>query len=169
MRRFAKGIVMIPLIIIIFIFSIFSLPWILIFIGLALLPNPPNPEVKSAEFSFRLEYKMNGETHVIEDVYVARYNGIGMNEGRGKFRKWEGHIKSSGEEEVLLLKINNEKIYYTIISASYYMGDSEVYRRYDIGVSPNYDFYKKHNIEIINFEIAPPIENTFIDRKWIWF
>jgi hypothetical protein len=52
-------------------------------------PSLSKPEVKSTELSFQLEYKINEETLVIEDIYVAKYNGITMDIGIGdpKFGK----------------------------------------------------------------------------------
>ena len=38
-----------------------SLPWILLGIGIASLPNPPEPEVKYGEFPFKLVYEVDGE------------------------------------------------------------------------------------------------------------
>jgi hypothetical protein len=86
-------------------------------------PAPSKPEITKGKFRFRLEYKINGETRVIEDIYIAKYKGIRMDEGNDKYRKWKGYIKNSGEKDVVLLKINKDKIYYKINFPDYYMGD----------------------------------------------
>ncbi len=163
-------------IIFIIILVVITYPWNIMFLLMALSPDPPKPEVKSAEFSFRLEYKIDGETHVIEDTYVAKYNGIDMNEGRGKFRKWKGHIKGSWDKNVFLSKINGDKIYYTINFPEYYMGDDSkpefrdfgsFYSVYKIGPSTKHtiveldELLEDYGIELISWEMDDPIVNTF--------
>ena len=49
---------------------ILASPWILIFIGGWLSPNPPAPEITYGEFPFRLEYRIEDEVYVVEDVIV---------------------------------------------------------------------------------------------------
>jgi hypothetical protein len=141
--------------------------------------SPSLPEVKTAEFSFKLEYKINGKMHVIEDIYVAEYDGIG-DSYEARIRKWKGYIKTSREEDVVLLKINKDKIYYEINFPEYWMGDVENLRYHDF--KPSYTVYKSgplekfsvvkadelledYGIELISWEMDDPIENTFVSKK----
>lgn len=110
---------------IISIIAYFAGPWALLYIGIQLGPNPPKPEIRYGEFPFRLEYEINGQRKVIQDTLICEYDGIGSNEGQGKFRKWKERL-ASGNENVTLLKVDETKeIYYNPGKAQFYMGDSE--------------------------------------------
>ena len=99
-NRKSKSFVVIPIVAIIIlspvivIFSLNIFAWSSIFIGNLLSSNPPKPEITYAEFPFEIVYELEGETVTVNDVYVCEYDGIGMNEGVGKYREWKGYIKS---------------------------------------------------------------------------
>ncbi|QDY81985.1 hypothetical protein FQU75_00470 [Paenibacillus polymyxa] len=113
----------IPLLLAFAIIAFIALPWLLIFIGIQLEPNPSPPEIAYEKFPFRLEYEINGQRKVIQDTLICEYDGIGSNEARGKYRKWKESL-SSGGRYLPLLKVNGriEISYYPGI-AEYYMGD----------------------------------------------
>ncbi|WP_139488119.1 hypothetical protein [Brevibacillus dissolubilis] len=130
-------------------------PWVMIFLGISSLPNPPKPEITSGEFPFRLVYMINGETKVIEDTLICEYDGIGMNEGNGKFRKWKGRL-TSGNQKIILLNTDgssgiafaNQKtlsqvIYFDLGPAWYYMGDEERSKGYQHSF-PNASFSEQY-------------------------
>lgn len=71
------------------------------------IPNPPEPEITYCEFPFEIVYEIDGEIITINDVYVCQYDGIGANEGSGKYRVWKSYIKSTGEENLILFKDGN--------------------------------------------------------------
>ncbi len=99
------------------------LPWAMITTEIFFLPYPLKPEIKYGEFPFRLEYEIDGQRKVIEDNLVCEYDGIGMNEGQGKYRKWNERL-TSGNQNILLLSVDNSKeIYYNPGPADYYMDD----------------------------------------------
>ncbi|MFA8307240.1 YdgA family protein, partial [Paenibacillus alvei] len=52
---------------------IVALPWILIYVGLQLQPDPPRPEITYGEFPFKLVYEINGERKVIQDTVICEY------------------------------------------------------------------------------------------------
>ncbi|MEK4455904.1 hypothetical protein [Paenibacillus sp. FSL R10-2748] len=79
----------IPLLLAFAIIAFIALPWLLIFIGIQLEPNPSHPEIAYGKFPFRLEYEINGQRKVIQDTLICEYDGIGSNEARGKYRKWK--------------------------------------------------------------------------------
>ncbi len=46
------------------------------------------------EFPFCLEYEIKGKRSVIQDTLICEYDGIGINEGQGKYREWKEHLAS---------------------------------------------------------------------------
>ncbi|MBQ2840423.1 MAG: hypothetical protein IJE70_03665, partial [Oscillospiraceae bacterium] len=58
------------------------------------------------EFPFKLEYELNGKKYTVEDVWVCEFNGFGSNEGFGKHRQWKGKVKSTGEDKIVLLEVD---------------------------------------------------------------
>lgn len=73
-------------------------PWATMFFGISSFPNPTKPEITHGEFPFHLVYEINGETKVIEDTLICEYDGIGMNEGNGKYRKWKESLASGNKK-----------------------------------------------------------------------
>lgn len=133
--------------------------------------------VKYGEFPFELTYKLDGETITINDVYVCEYAGVDWNEGVGAHRNWKGYIKSTGDEDLVLVRDGNFLLCCYVGHAEYYMGDDEDYlaenfypRLYYIynlnerltesgGVTE--EIKEKYKIEIISWELSDPIENSF--------
>ena len=170
------------------------LPWIMLSLGISLLPNPPKPEITYGEFPFRLEYEINGRRKVIQDTLICEYGGIGMDEGQGKYRKWIGHL-ASGKERLVLLEVDNpvalrsdkkvvkQEIYYSTGSARYYMGDLKEYEQYNqsfpdanyfeqyedgstsSGVIQAAELLRKYNIKLISWDYTQPIKNSFPTTK----
>lgn len=151
------------------------------------LPNPPKPEIKRAEFPFRLEYEIEGETKIAEDILICEFNGFSSNEAAGKYRTWKSYFKS-GNTRITLLQNDDIEIYYKPninpqISGAYYMGDTEIYDSIN-ETFPNalctddyekiennereapclisaHDLWEKYKIKLISWNIAPPIQNSF--------
>lgn len=175
-----KKIIIIILGIMVAIVGFFMLPWIAIGLGIFFSPAPPMPEITYEEFPFRLVYELNGEPIVVEDAIICEYDGIGMDEGQGKRRKWKSRL-ASGNDRVVLLTIDDTRsvCYSTGAEASYYMGDwsgvtqdgnnriQPSYMRYESGESahttiiPSPELFDKYGIEIISWEPSPPIVNNF--------
>lgn len=150
------------------------------YLGIQLGPNPPKPEITYGEFPFRLVYEIDGQRKVIQDTLICEYDGVGANEGVGKFRRWKERL-ASGNEQITLLHVNDKtEIYYPAGSAKYYMGDLEKYGKYipifpDAGIiqkdgDTTWDsrisadeLLQKYHIKLIDWEIKPPIENRFIE------
>jgi len=162
-------------------------PFTYLYMSMENRPDPPLPEITSAEFPFKLVYIIDGEEVVYEDVITCTYNGIIIEDGRpDKYRTW---INSYGKASYTVLReLDNEQavIFNINYSAAYLMGDTESRNYYGdppevILASP----YKRHNgetaylfdkvieaqelkdvygIEIISFEMPPPIENTFLSE-----
>lgn len=86
-------------------FFVFIYPWVALWFGLAILPNPPKPEISYGEFPFRLTYELNGEIRTIKDVAICEFNGYGKRTEAGQSRKWKTHLKSEVDEP----NSNNER------------------------------------------------------------
>lgn len=159
-------------------------PWISIFIGTMLLEESAKPEIVRGEFSFTLVYEINGERKVIEDTLICEFDGVGVDEGRGKYLKWEGEL-ASGNTNIILWEGRDKKgrkqeIYYNCAPPGYYMGDpyyedgnnsnaSDVVlrKKSSDGVDVEFKFIsekkllQKYNIEIISWDCEEPIKNVF--------
>ncbi|WP_052487863.1 hypothetical protein [Gordoniibacillus kamchatkensis] len=157
-------------------------PWIFLYIGIQLEPNPPRPEITHGEFPFRLEYDINGERKVIQDTLICEFDGFGADEGRGKYRRWKERL-ASGNERVALAKVTDKmEIYYSPGSAKYYMddlSDSGEYEHYfpdalfiekrggitTTGIVHADELYDKYHIKLISWNYTPPIKNSFPATK----
>jgi hypothetical protein len=169
----------IPTVVTIVFLAYYAFPWILIFIGIHLEPNPPRPQITYGEFPFRLEYEINGERKVIQDSLICEFDGFGADEGRGKYREWKQRL-ASGNERVTLLKVNdNLEIYYSPGSAKYYMDDMESGGEYKHGypdalvsekrgkITSNRliladQLLKEYGIKLISWDASQPLKNNFV-------
>ena len=150
------------------------------------MPGPGAPEIKYGEFPFRLEYELNGQRHIVEDIAICKFDGYGVDTSHGKYRKWKMEL-ASGQERITLLKLGEaEEIYFPIGYAQYYMGDKNIYEKeqYDntetIIYNTNYaamvkksgnitsdsiieadELLREFKIKIISWEPSAPITNTF--------
>lgn len=160
----------------------FALPWLMIALGTYVSPNPPKPEITYAEFPFEVVYEIDGEIVTVNDIYVCEYDGIGMNEGVGKYRKWKGYIKSSGKEELILLEDGDLKLACSVGYPEYYMGDPsklnpEEYTPYmyyiksnsfggiSSGVMDIEPILEQYRLKLISWKLSKPIQNSFNNQK----
>lgn len=156
--------------------------WSLLYAGLALSPNPPKPQITKAEFPFMLVYEIDGEQFTVSDTYVCEYDGIGVNEGVGKYRKWKGYMKSKGEkntDEIVIIKDGKKNVCASIGSASLYMGDDryadnlhddDLLLFYVTESNGEYQSWRalstealeeEYGVTVISWQFTPPIKNTF--------
>ena len=176
---FRKITVRVLVVAILAVFAIVVLPWLPIAIGSVFTPSPPAPQITYGEFPFRLEYEISGERFTIEDTYICEYDGVGWNEGQGKFRKWKGYLANSREEGVLLKTDGTRKIYCYIGDAEYYMGDEKypeqrplTPRIYTVGtdyadtaVYTQEQLLEKYNIRLLNWDFTDPTVNSFDKQR----
>lgn len=175
--------VIIPIVIVIVpVFMFLIGKWLFLMIGLMLLEEPNKPKIASQEFSFTLIYSVNGQTKRIKDKFCCEFDGIGVDEARGKYLEWKGSFKS-GKKEIILWEGENknglrQEIYFNVPHPGYYMGDPY----YEDGNEGNYSdivlrchdkddyyesfisekrLYKDYKISIINWQCDPPIMNSF--------
>ena len=111
-------------VIVVLFFMFFAVaPFLLVCLSVWLSPDPAKPKVLHGEFPFNFEYEKSGQKVVINDSIICDFDGIGMNEGVGKYNKWKEQLTNGGDTEILLLKVNeNEEIRFNVGSAEYYMG-----------------------------------------------
>lgn len=166
MNKISK-VILIILIILLIPVTIISLPWLLIF-GLSILePSPPAPEIKYGEFPFVLEYIIDGDFVVVQDVVICEYNGISWNEGAGKHRVWKKRLKNREEENVLIVEDGDIKIYCNVGDAEYYMNDQKYSEVSSLTPTfyPNIgglffsqeDIMDKYKIELVSWKFSEPI------------
>ena len=163
----------------------------LMFGGASYFVHVPKPAVTYGEFPFKLTYEFHGNTKVIEDTIICEFDGFEVVGEAGKYRRWKAHLKSGKEYITLFdaRKLIAEKdyegnkileLYFDWGNAEYYMGDTMrhacgaqsldevcyLYRAKEkrtighsvVGAKMALEKYK---IELISWEVAPPIENTF--------
>ncbi|MBP3337741.1 MAG: hypothetical protein J6L59_04985 [Clostridia bacterium] len=133
------------------------------------------PKISKGEFSFRIEYEINGEIKILEDTMICEYY-IQRDEGVGKSlmlkHEW---LKDKNKYYVhTLCGLDDDTIIqYISPSANFWMGEDV--ENYDITI-PNIDIVntktwerhrlitselKEFGLNIINYECDPPIKNSF--------
>lgn len=158
------------------VFLLFVSPWLIYFVLMWMSPNPPKPKVLHGEFPVHLKYEINGQMVTVDDTVICDYDGVGMNEGVGKYNKWKERLTSSGNEEITLLKINkNNRIYFDVGSANYYMGVKKEYDGDNVseasiinsvgigsmtsaGAISAEELWQKYKIKIIDWKHSDPIK-----------
>ena len=169
------------IIIVVIILLCATLPWLVLWCGLYLSPNPSEPIIKYEEFPFELVYELNGDKKYISDVLVCEYEGIGISENVGKHRKWSSRFLS-GNEYIELLNINDKMIvYYNPGDPRYYMGDYNGefvsyfpncrYVKYndkgnlvEDGIINADEIYLKYSIKLLSWNIGSPVKNSFTNK-----
>lgn len=141
------------------------------------MKNIPKPVIKSAEFSFKLEYKLQGELIVVEDILVCKYMGIRWDGSIGWHREYDKYIKSNKKtKDIVLCGLEKgAKLYYYTGYPALYLGDgntakgeqlNQVYSSTNDNPSTSRKFYNNNSykdlgVELISWVIDSPIENTF--------
>lgn len=141
-------------------FYIFIYPWLCLWLGLTLMPNPPKPTIRYGEFPFTLTYELNGEVKTIEDTAVCKFDGYYERTEAGQSRKWITYLKSEIEssdtteetghitevEQIPLLDLKNEEITddagHKILKFYFYGGNGHYYMDDELGrrAHPPQDF-----------------------------
>lgn len=101
-----------------------------------------------------------------------------MNEGIGKYRKWKGYIKSSGDEKLILLEDGKLKLACSIGDPAYYMGDdnmtieehtpsifniktTDIFGGTSYGVLDIEPILEQYKINLVSWKLSDPIQNSF--------
>lgn len=163
----------------IFFLCIIVLSIVVILGGIAMLFSAKKsyePKTKQGEFPFSLTYKVNGETTTIKNTYVCVFEGVGWDTGRGFYRKWNGYVKETGLENVLIFEDSKIKVFCQVGDPQFYMGDDKNLSWENKSLSPphiylikksnNYDYMsveeikQTYGIEIISWEFSEPIKGN---------
>ena len=102
----------------------------------------PEPQIKEGEFPFIVEYELNGQRYLIEDIVLCSFSGHDLSNPFPFIpysRTWDSALESGDEEKCLIIefpadsesvlvkgRINVEsriRLYYG--SGGYYLGDRE--------------------------------------------
>ena len=176
MQNGVSGVMKFLFVILLIVFALYAFPFVAIELVTIFSDDPPLPEIRYGEFPFRLVYEINGEQIVIEDTIICEFDGIGRG-GGSKWRRWTSRL-ASGDEEIILLRINSGKfIYYLPGSPEYYMGDLPDYATHrdlfpDAFISDTNrvsssrwinadELYSEYGIRLISWEPSPAIVNSF--------
>lgn len=131
------------------------------------------PEIKYAEFPFSLTYSLNDQMITVDGIYVCEFKEISWDTGRGFYREWNGYVKETGLENVLIVEDSERQIFCRVGDPRYYMENSENLSWSDKSLSPphlyivkksnNFDpmsveqIKQRYNIEIISWDFSDPL------------
>ena len=148
------------------------------------------PAITEGEFPIYLEYEINGERYIIDDIVVCSYNGIDTT-GFIPIRSYSVSLKNESNKTLMVFEDNTESkltkgrineeasIRLHIGNGGYYLGDPDdkdhtPYISYDeryktepkvthndVTKLTNEQLEEIFGIKIIRFEFSSPIENAF--------
>ena len=140
----------------ILIFAVIISAFVIWIINLPEHQNPP--QILAGEFPFVVEYELNGEKYIIEDVVICEFDDYDYSAWFTKPRSWNTYLKSGNEEKRILLKSENS---YSILepdrinilssvvlnygAAEYYMGDPNFKNM--IYAKPFFYYSERYNID----------------------
>ena len=86
----------------------------------------PEPEIRYGEFPFRLEYEINGERFVIEDVLIAEFRySIRGDMVMPRRRVWDTTFVNANSSLLIIAEIEDITISFFAGLAQYFMGDPD--------------------------------------------
>ena len=148
------------------------------------------PTITEGEFPIYLEYEINGERYIIDDIVVCSYNGFDTT-GLVPSRRYDVSLKNESNKTLMVFEDNTESkltkgrineeasIRLHIGNGGYYLGDPEdADRGPKIRYTEEYQTGPKEStitgtdlsyeqleelfgIKVIRFEFSSPIDNTF--------
>jgi hypothetical protein len=161
-----KLIIAMPLLLAGIVVGYFSLPWIIIFLGIQFEANPPEPKNKYGEFPFHLVYEINGIQHTIDDTIICEYAGIGIDEANGKHIKWEERLATVNK---LTSLFTGENQYGIELLDAVIEGQGSTYIILDIGNPQYYLGYKKdRDYSPGRVSISSPLKTGIISEDELW-
>ncbi len=143
----------------------------------------PTPEIKYAEFPFRLVYEKDGKQTVVEDTLVIQYKGKYWGFDMGKGYNWERYLLSekdldenkrvSNNQEIVLIEKYHEVdgryplVSFVFGSSDYLMGLEDTSWSgvvVDTSILTDEEVFAKYGIKIIEKYMAPPISNQLVNQ-----
>lgn len=130
------------------------------------------PVITEHDFDYSVTYQLNGETQTLEGVYRCSFTGLGV---RDRFYTGEFLTNASSDTSAvhtIAQKDDLELCIVTIFSDRYFMGDATkgdahydpylaVFDQEGIEYGEE-EMLAKFDAEIISWEVAEPVENTFV-------
>ena len=140
-------------------------------------PREARPEITYGEFPFRIEYELDGEVHVIEDILIVEFRGFVFSAGTmTRERSWRSRLASRENDSTStsILFEGTEDLVFFPGSAGYYMGEAGSSMTREPRVSLNFttrryhlenshELLAEHGITLISWKISEPIVNNFED------
>ena len=126
------------------------------------LSKAPTPEVTHGEIPFKLIYQYGDEIVTVEDTYVCDFQGKRWSLDAGHFVEWDGYIKGTKEERVIVTEDGDYTIEISIGSPEWYMNLSDdenqvlIPKLWKCGAHGSMFSFRKeddyrYNIEILSF------------------
>jgi hypothetical protein len=170
-----------------FVGSVFFCVFLTGCIGELFAENEPRPQITYGEFPFTLVYELHGEEHTIENVMIAEFRGFLRDPGETiRRRAWRSRLKysqglSGYDTEIIVFQDEEIRLTIAVPGGGAFLGESRstvgepqthILRTskysdsfFVISRTTQFELFKyhieKHGFRLINFEIAPPIVNTF--------
>lgn len=115
---------------IVFLYPIIA--WVIIFIGFQLTAltasKEPRPNITQGEFPFRVEYVVNGETHIIADTLMVEFDGwhranVSVSTTRSiRWKSWLASDENGTNGRFSFPFHGIEGISFILLPVAYYMG-----------------------------------------------
>jgi len=158
--------------------AIYIMPWLLIYSDAWRSPEPATPEVTRGEFPFWIEFELDGEMFLIEDAFIAEFEGFDWNAGRGRHRVWRGWIEGTGTYRMLIPVDESRRLEIVVGRPETYMNDQSFTTHgapfpqfimiiYDENSNDSWEnlsveaLYEQHGVKIVNYSFSEPIVNSF--------
>ena len=165
---------------------------IFLWLKIELYKIPITAEIEQGEFPFTLTYEISGQEKQIEDTIICDYVDFHQGGMANSYIEWNMKL-DSGNRYIMLADTRNDKIkgengedilgiVFLYGNANYYMGDKGNWQEAPQGMDEVYCLYSsekepegiyrispqealdKYNIRLVNWECAPPIDNSFARR-----
>ncbi|HBE78666.1 MAG TPA: hypothetical protein DDW65_12960 [Firmicutes bacterium] len=150
-------------------FCFIFLPWVLLGLGIILSPNPPSPIIKHGEFPFHLVYEAKGKRYTIDDKIICDFAGMSMDEGNGKYIKWEEHLANGNQITSFSFNLTEDEKYGIQLFDGIIQGQGSTVIICDIGNPQYYLGYKKYpDYSPGRISISSPPATGIISEDELW-
>ena len=135
-----------------------------------------NPNIMYEDFPMEVTYKINDEIVTLKEIYVVEYSGFNPELGYS----YNGYIKSTNEDGIILYEEDNLKVICKLGDADYYIGKSGRYendvvplhiycqeekqtfwffKQKEYTVLTENELYEQYGIKIISWTTSDPLDN----------
>lgn len=140
-------------------------------------PRAPRPEIRHGEFSFRLEYEVQGERVIVTDTIIVEHAGTSWNAGFGNHNVWNSRLESDGDEVIELFRSDKDVVFINVLSnlsGNYLLEQSDISHPRE-GLPPvirvsldseNSNSWQEEQILTVFTDDEPANFNAFNGSKW---